>query len=323
MGAKYSREVLENQQLIKKGLPANEYLYKVPKPGERISYIVVVPEEIYDNCGKKIPQQKGDCMEYPDVVKKFNKKINIDYYIESLFGLCARFINYDDKYQPSPESLSKVLDRKKKSKEKKLKIAKDILQSNDSPSLDEDEIAKIKDEESQKSAKKWLKNYIKDLRDAPKKDEVIISHLWKDAIIHAEKLYSTMNISKAGITRPSTSGASTWYNNYLNALDKIADSIRLKLSDLLLELSKLNVEYRNGLYKLITQAQKRKPKITILEQYILLYDLGSECRELIDFRNTLHRVVGLEITRLQALSITYGSKKDDPSDIDDIIDLYC
>ncbi|CAH1771513.1 11359_t:CDS:1, partial [Entrophospora sp. SA101] len=146
MEAKYSREVLENQQLIKKGLPANEYLYKVPKPGERFSYIVVVPEEIYDNFGKKIPQQKGDCMEYPDVVKKINKKINIDYYIESLFGLCARFINYDDKYQPSPESLSKVLDRKKKSKEKKLKIAKDLLQSN---GLDEDEIAKIKDEESQ------------------------------------------------------------------------------------------------------------------------------------------------------------------------------
>ncbi|RIB08534.1 hypothetical protein C2G38_2211443 [Gigaspora rosea] len=176
MEAKYSREVLENQQLIKKGLPANEYLYKVPKPGERFSYIVVVPEEIYDNCRKKIPQQKGDCMEYRDVVKKFNKKINIDYYIKSLFGLCARFINYDDKYQPSSESLLKVLDRKKKSKEKKLKIAKDLLQSNDSLSLDEDEIAKIKDE-SQKLAKKWLKNYIKNLRDAPKKDEAIISHL--------------------------------------------------------------------------------------------------------------------------------------------------
>ncbi|CAG8634156.1 1528_t:CDS:2, partial [Racocetra fulgida] len=84
--AKYSREVLENQQLIKKGLPANECLYKVPKLSERFSYIVVVPEKIYDNCGKKIPQQKGDCIEYPDVVKKFNKKINIDYYIEKIQG---------------------------------------------------------------------------------------------------------------------------------------------------------------------------------------------------------------------------------------------
>ncbi|CAG8722015.1 14441_t:CDS:2, partial [Cetraspora pellucida] len=152
MGARYGREVLENQQLIKKGLSINEYLYKVPKPDERFSYIVVVPEEIYDNCGKKISQKKGDCMEYPDVVKKFNKKINIDYYTESLFALCARFINYDDKYQPSPESLAKALDH-------------------------EDEIANIKDVESQKLAKKWLKNYIKNLCDAPKKDETIISHL--------------------------------------------------------------------------------------------------------------------------------------------------
>lgn len=141
-----------------------------------------------------------------------------------------------------------------------------------------------------------------------------------------EKCYYTCQkkcpgISKADITRPS--GSSTRYNNYLNALDKIADSIRSKLLDLLSKLSKFNVEYRNAMYDLITQAQKRKPKITILEQYILLYDLESECRELIDFRNTWHRVIGLEIIRLQALSITYGSKKDDPSDIDDIIDLYC
>ncbi|RIB05266.1 hypothetical protein C2G38_2220095 [Gigaspora rosea] len=319
MEAKYSREVLENQQLIKKGLPANECLYKVPKLGEQFSYIVVVPEEIYDNCRKKIPQQKGDCMEYPDVVKKFNKKINIDYYIKSLFGLCARFINYDDKYQPSPESLSKVMDRKKKSKEKKLKIAKDLLQSNDSPSLDEDGIAKIKDEESQKSAKKWLKNYIKNLCDAPKKDEAIISHLWKNATTQAEKICS--GISEAGITR--SSGVSAEHNNYLNILDKITDSTRSKLLNLLSKLSKLNLGYRNAIYDLITQVQKRKPKITILEQYIFLYDLESECRELIDFWNIWYKVVGLEITRLQALSITYGSKKDDPSDIDDIIDLYC
>ncbi|CAG8699742.1 12487_t:CDS:2 [Cetraspora pellucida] len=88
MEAKYSHEVLENQQLIKK-----------------------VPKEIYNNCRKKILQQKGDC-------------------IESHLG------------------------SQKKSKKKKLKIAKDLLQSNDFPSLDEDEIAKIKDEESQKLAQK-------------------------------------------------------------------------------------------------------------------------------------------------------------------------
>ncbi|RHZ77989.1 hypothetical protein Glove_168g60 [Diversispora epigaea] len=214
MGARYGRKVLENQQLIKKGLPVNSYLYKVPKP--------VVPEEIYDNCGKKISQKKGDCMEYPDVVKKFNKKINIDYYTE-------------------------ILDRKKKSKEKKLKNVKD---------LDEDEIANIKDVELQKLAKKWLKNYIKNLCDA-------------------------------GMTR--SSGISTRYNDYLNALDRIADSTRSKLSDLLSKLSKLN------------------------------------CEVLIDFQNTWYKVIGLKIARLQALSIMQNSKKDNPleADINEIVDLYC
>ncbi|CAG8508388.1 2854_t:CDS:2, partial [Diversispora eburnea] len=156
-------------------------------------------------------EKKGDCMEYSDVVKRFNKKINIDYYTESLFVLCACFINYDDKYQPSPKSLLKTLDHKKKSKEKISKIVKE---------LDEDKIGNIKDEELQKLAKKWLKNYIKELH----------------AITHVEKICSS--ISEADITRPS--GASTRRNDYHNTLDKIADSIRLKLSDLLSKLSKLN-----------------------------------------------------------------------------------
>ncbi|CAG8788824.1 242_t:CDS:2 [Cetraspora pellucida] len=213
--------------LIKKGLPTNEYLYKIPKPGKRFSYIVVVPEEIYEN----------------------------------------------------------FLDRKKKSKKKKLKIAKNLLQSNDSQSLDENEIAKIKDKELQKLAKKWLKNYIKNLHNAPKKEEAIICHLWKDTTILQKKY----------------------------------------LSDLLSKLSKLNIEYRNRLYKLIMQAQKYKTNITILEKYIFRYNLESECKVLIDFWNTWYKVTSLEIAHFQALSIMQNSKKDvlSKSEIDEIVDLYC
>lgn len=199
MKAKHTREVIENQQLIKRGVPTNEYLYGIPEPGERFSYIVVAPEEIYDKYGTKIPQQKGDCMEYVDVVKKFNKKIDIDYYIKSLFGLCARFINYDDRYQPSPESLLKTLNRIKEAREGRVSDS-----SEKSPKygkdLDEEEIANIKDILAQKSAERYLKKYIKDLRDGPKKYEAIISHLWKDATIRAEKLCPTMNVSSASST---------------------------------------------------------------------------------------------------------------------------
>ncbi|CAG8711363.1 14043_t:CDS:1, partial [Cetraspora pellucida] len=138
---------------------------------------------------------------------------------------------------------------------------------------------KIKDEESQKSAKKWLKNYIKNLHNALKKDKAIIFHLWKNATTQAEKI--CFSISEAGITR--SSDVSAEHNNYLNILDKITDFTYSKLLNLLLKLFKLNVEYRNAMYNLITQMQKHKLKITILEQYIFLYDLESECQELIDF----------------------------------------
>ncbi|CAG8664308.1 817_t:CDS:1, partial [Paraglomus occultum] len=113
------------------------------------------------------------------------------------------------------------------------------------------EIAKIKDEEAQKSAKKWLKIYIKNLRDAPKKDEAIISHLWKDAIIHAEKLCSTMNISSYIKNSPQKirDRVSLLRNNpYFNALDKHKESIHSKLSMLLIEISNTFTGYREDLY---------------------------------------------------------------------------
>ncbi|RIB14994.1 hypothetical protein C2G38_2039723 [Gigaspora rosea] len=75
-----------------------------------------------------------------EVVRKFNKKINIDYYTESLFAFCARFINYDEEYQLLSENLLKALERKKKSKKVN--------------NLDDDGIVNVKDEESQNLAKK-------------------------------------------------------------------------------------------------------------------------------------------------------------------------
>ncbi|RHZ77020.1 hypothetical protein Glove_186g83 [Diversispora epigaea] len=211
-------KVLENQQLIKKGLSVNKYLYKVPKPGEQFSYIVVVPEKIYNNCRKKISQKKEDCIEYLNMVKRFNKKINIDYYTESLFALYIRFINYNDKYQPSPESLAKALDRKKKSKKKKLKNVKDLFCENS----------------SQKN------------------------------------------------------------NTYFNILDEHEKSIRSKLSILLMEISNLFTGYREYLHILVNESHKYSgvsvkthiSKSTILEKYILIDVLESECEVLIDFWNT-------------------------------------
>ena len=65
-------------------------------------------------------------------------EININYYLESVLGLCAWFINEDEKYQP-PSSHK-------------------IMQLEDS-----DEKEKQIDAYSQKEAKKWLTKYIKAL----------------------------------------------------------------------------------------------------------------------------------------------------------------
>ncbi|RIB20011.1 hypothetical protein C2G38_2035593 [Gigaspora rosea] len=157
-------------------------------------------------------------------------------------------------------------------------------------------------------------NYIKNLRDVPKKDEAIISYLWNDVTTHAEKLCPTISVCR---DNPSQKN-----NSYFNMLDGHEKFICSKLSTLLVEISNIFIGYRESLYKLVIESHKCISKITILEEYVLTDISESECELLTEFRNTLYRAIGLEIARLQALSITHGSKKDDPSGID-IIDLYC
>jgi len=72
-------------------------------------------------------------MEFSDVVKKFNKKIDISYYLKSMVSLCMCFINYNNRYQSSFEFIEK---------------------SKDGKDLDEDRISNMKDDLPQKSAKK-------------------------------------------------------------------------------------------------------------------------------------------------------------------------
>ncbi|CAG8493417.1 4385_t:CDS:2 [Gigaspora rosea] len=66
----------------------------------------------------------------------------------------------------------------------------------DEDDVDEDELSKIKDSLTKKSAEKWVKGYIKNLHEGPKKDETIISHLWKEARTYAKNLYDTAYADK-------------------------------------------------------------------------------------------------------------------------------
>ncbi|GBB97648.1 hypothetical protein RclHR1_30240002 [Rhizophagus clarus] len=152
--------------------------------------------------------------------------------------------------------------------------------------MDEDEVSKIRDALAQKSAEKWIRGYIKSLRDGPKKDKTIISHLWEGARIYTKKLFDTTYANKI----EKRSGYNAYYTSFLNALDKQEESIRLKLSSLLKEISEVDIEYRESMYKLVT-----KKRAMSLEQYLISYYL-DEYKLLVDFQNIWYKVVGLEIT---------------------------
>jgi len=110
----------------------------IPDPGEHFSYVVVKGERCRDEKGRLIQYRVGDYMEYPEFAKEQNMEININHYLESTLGLCARFINEDEKYQPP--SSNKIMHIK-----------------------DSDDREKQIDVYSQKEAKKWLEKYIKSL----------------------------------------------------------------------------------------------------------------------------------------------------------------
>ncbi|CAB5391326.1 unnamed protein product [Rhizophagus irregularis] len=320
MRDRHTREEADAKRLIKRGLTSEPYLYEIPEPGERFEYVVVENDS---------SDKVGDKMEYPEVVRRLGKKINISYYLKTVVGLCARFINYDESFQPSSEivleALKKLKDANKAGDNKADDggVDGDDLDEDeeDEDEMDEDEVSKIRDVLAQKSAEKWIRGYIKSLRDGPKKDKTIISHLWEGARIYAKKLFDTIYADKG---EHLTNNA--YYQSLLNTLDKQEESIRLKLSSLLKEISEVDIEYRDSMYKLVT---KKRHRAISLEQYLTSYYLDEwvpkgPCKLLADFRNIWYKVVGLEITRYRTLSKLQDSKKDDSSesDIDEIIKLY-
>ncbi|CAI2195035.1 5636_t:CDS:2, partial [Funneliformis geosporum] len=104
MRDRHTHEGANAKRRIKKGLIPEPYLYEIPEPGERFEYIVVENDS---------SQKVGDKMEYPEVVRRLGKKIDISYYLKTVVGLCARFINYDEIFQPSSEIVLEALKKLK------------------------------------------------------------------------------------------------------------------------------------------------------------------------------------------------------------------
>ncbi|CAG8679080.1 6863_t:CDS:2, partial [Cetraspora pellucida] len=98
------------------------------------SKIVKITIDVIKSCVIKV----DNYMEYLEFAKEQNMKININYYLESMLGLCAWFINKDEKYQlPSLNKIMQIIDSDKREKQIDVYFQKEV--------------------------KKWLEKYIKSL----------------------------------------------------------------------------------------------------------------------------------------------------------------
>lgn len=103
MKIRVAEEKAENERRVSNGLTPNKTLYSIPDPGERFRYILSKPGAAFDLRGRKTTPKKGDIMEYADVAQALNIPIDVGQYLKSyVVGLCARFINYAERFQPPP-----------------------------------------------------------------------------------------------------------------------------------------------------------------------------------------------------------------------------
>src|SRR6266542_5781824 len=94
-----------------------KYENKIPDPGEHFSYVVVKGGPLYDKNDKKQSYRVADYMEFPDIAKELNIEIDIGHYLEKTVGLCARFINDDERYQlPLSHNIMQIKDSDEREK---------------------------------------------------------------------------------------------------------------------------------------------------------------------------------------------------------------
>ena len=84
-------------------------IYKSISPGIQFSYVICTNTNYATLLGYRRAVKVGDKMEFPEVVEHYNLKIDINHYMyNSLAGLLARFISYDNQFR-SADSVKKVI----------------------------------------------------------------------------------------------------------------------------------------------------------------------------------------------------------------------
>ncbi len=93
-----------------------KYDTKILVLDECFNYVVTHPNMTFNLHSRKLDSTKDEKMEFVNMVKELNKKLNLYYYYEKIIiGLCARFIIYDKKYElTSISTIMQIKDLDKK-----------------------------------------------------------------------------------------------------------------------------------------------------------------------------------------------------------------
>jgi len=101
MRARHAVEVAENARRLAAGAPPKPYLYELPEPGERFSYIIAKTGATFCLRGTRAAMKKGDRMEFARSARALGLEVDVAFYMVSyVVGLCARFINGEAQFQP-------------------------------------------------------------------------------------------------------------------------------------------------------------------------------------------------------------------------------
>ncbi len=75
-----------------------KYENKIPNSGECFSYVVIKEGFLYNENSKKQSRRVANYMEFLDIAKKLNIKIDISHYLKKTVRLCVHFINDNERY---------------------------------------------------------------------------------------------------------------------------------------------------------------------------------------------------------------------------------
>ncbi len=101
MRAGVAREAAENAARVARGEEPKAATFWVPAPGERFPYVLRPPRCTHNLQGMRVTPCKGDVMEHAELARAEGMAPDVGRYLRNyVVGLCARFINYAEQFEP-------------------------------------------------------------------------------------------------------------------------------------------------------------------------------------------------------------------------------